>query len=163
MLDYHRKSTTPCRQGEKFPLRSWPRVHLGSGTECHLYRLSIIRYSLAACLLIHGCERSSIIAHNFVTQSEVDALSSRYVWLLTHGPGSEVFDSTSGGDYISEDRKSRILPISSRPSFLLSCGIWNATSTRYPASWPNFFIYLSLSRVSWKRLNLTTSLCGMWK
>src|SRR5882757_9824809 len=54
------------------------------------FRLSIIRYSLAACLLIHGCERSSIVAHNFVTQTEVDSLSSRYVWLSMYGPGSEV-------------------------------------------------------------------------
>ena len=49
-----------------------------------IWRLSIIRQSLAACLLIYGCERTSILATGMVDINDIEDLPSRSVhWTWT--------------------------------------------------------------------------------
>ncbi|KAF9533011.1 hypothetical protein CPB83DRAFT_806739 [Crepidotus variabilis] len=51
--------------------------------------LSVLRHSFAACLLIYGCERPSLIENGFVTRSDADAQPSRRKFTTR---GSEVMD-----------------------------------------------------------------------
>lgn len=56
--------------------------------------MRFIRYSLAANLILYGCERQNIITLGFISQAEVADIPSRFVFRHTTDAPP---DTTTGG------------------------------------------------------------------